>query len=437
MWPPRSSVKGIAVSWPFWLTLVIFSITYLGLALGRLPGLRTDRTGIALAGAALLLATGCLTFKQAVVDGLGPEGFGTLALLLGMMLVVSTLRSAGLFELLAKWTMERVRSGYGLLAVTIALSGLLSAVLVNDVVCVALTPLILDLAKRLRLDPRPHLIGLALAANAGSTATPTGNPQNMIIAVMARDLSYLRFVSKLGPIALLSLGVCYLVTALVFRRALLAREATPEEKQRDAAAPLQRALRRPHKFLLIKSLLVVAGTIIAFILGAPMPVAALTAAAVLLLDRIEPGRIYRQVDFGLLVMFAGLFVVVHAFNTNVVRLWGVEHWTLLQQRPVDLLSLLSAALSNLVSNVPAVLLFQPVLDVMPADARQTGWLALAMSSTLAGNLTILGSVANLIVVEQARKQGVTITLADYCKVGVPVTVLTLALGIAWLLFVPY
>ncbi len=422
---------------PFWLTLILFSLTYLGLALGKLPRLRTDRTGIALAGAALLLATGCLTFKQAVLEGLGEEGFGTLALLLGMMIVVSTLRSAGLFELLAGWTMDRVRGGYGLLAVTIGMGGLLSAVLVNDVVCVALTPLILDLARRLRLDPRPHLIGLALAANAGSTATPTGNPQNMIIAQLAHDVSYLRFVSRLGPIALLSLGVCYLVTALVFRTALRTQEATPEEKQRDSAPPQIPALRRPQKALLLKSLLVTGGAIVGFIAGAPMPVVALVAAAVLLLGCIEPGRIYRQVDYGLLVMFAGLFVVVHAFNTNVVRHWGVEHWTFLQQRPVDLLSLLSATLSNLVSNVPAVLLFQPVLNAMPAGARETGWLALAMSSTLAGNLTILGSVANLIVVEQARKEGVTITLADYCKVGVPVTVLTLALGIVWLQFVAY
>lgn len=426
------------MSLPFWLTLILFSLTYLGLALGRLPWLRTDRTGIALAGAALLLATGCLTVKQAVLEGLGDEGCGTLALLLGMMIVVSTLRSAGLFELLAGWTMSRVGGGYGLLAVTIGMSGLLSAILVNDVVCVALTPLVLDLARRLRLDPRPHLIGLALASNAGSTATPTGNPQNMMIVEMAQgNVSYLHFVARLGPIALLSLGVCFLMTALFFRSALRQRDASPEEKQRDAAPPSIPALRPPQKALLVKALLVTAGAIIGFAVGAPMPVVALVAAALLLLGRVEPGRIYRQIDYGLLVMFGGLFVVVHAFNTNVVRLWGVEHWTLLQQQPVDLLSLLSATLSNLVSNVPAVLLFRPIVEAMPEATRATGWLALAMSSTLAGNLTILGSVANLIVVEQARKQGVTITLFDYCKVGVPVTFVTLALGIAWLQFVQY
>ncbi len=128
-------------------------------------------------------------------------------------------------------------------------------------------------------------------------------------------------------------------------------------------------------------------------------------------------------------MFAGLFVVVHAFEVHIVRWWGVENWTVLQEHPVGLLSVVSAALSNLVSNVPAVLLFRTVIEAMPASVRETAWLALAMSSTLAGNLTMLGSVANLIVVENARKEGVVITFWDYVKVGVPVTLVTLVLGV--------
>ena len=136
-------------------------------------------------------------------------------------------------------------------------------------------------------------------------------------------------------------------------------------------------------------------------------------------------------------MFAGLFVVVHAFEVHVLHWWGVDGWTGLRDHPVGLLSLVSAALSNLVSNVPAVLLFKPIIPAMPAEVQETAWLALAMSSTLAGNLTVLGSVANLIVVECARQHGVSISLIDYCRVGVPVTVLTLLLGMAWLRFVPY
>jgi Na+/H+ antiporter NhaD/arsenite permease-like protein len=129
--------------------------------------------------------------------------------------------------------------------------------------------------------------------------------------------------------------------------------------------------------------------------------------------------------------------VVHAFQVNVVSHWGVERWSLLRQHPVDLLSMASAALSNLVSNVPAVLLFEPVMRTLPQASQQTGWLALAMSSTFAGNLTILGSVANLIVVESARREGVDVSFREYCKVGIPITILTLAMGVAWFRLVHY
>jgi Na+/H+ antiporter NhaD/arsenite permease-like protein len=136
-------------------------------------------------------------------------------------------------------------------------------------------------------------------------------------------------------------------------------------------------------------------------------------------------------------MFTGLFIVVHAFRIHVVSHWGIDSWTWLLNRSVDLLSAVSAALSNVVSNVPAVLFLEPVAQAFPEPARETAWLALAMSSTLAGNLTVLGSVANLIVVEAASRDGVQVTFWEYCKVGIPLTLLTLALGIGWLQFVPY
>jgi Na+/H+ antiporter NhaD/arsenite permease-like protein len=134
-------------------------------------------------------------------------------------------------------------------------------------------------------------------------------------------------------------------------------------------------------------------------------------------------------------MFAGLFVVVHAFEVNVVRTWGMERWDALLQSPVVLVSGLSVLLSNLVSNVPAVLLFQPLMEVMPH--KEQAWLALAMSSTLAGNLTVLGSVANLIVVENARRGGTELSFVEYLKVGVPLTVLTTMVGVTWLVLVRY
>jgi Na+/H+ antiporter NhaD/arsenite permease-like protein len=174
-----------------------------------------------------------------------------------------------------------------------------------------------------------------------------------------------------------------------------------------------------------------------FFTGLPLELVALGAASVLLLDRIKPDKVYRQVDWSLLMMFTGLFIVVHAFQIHVVSGWGIDRWNWLLNRPTDLLSFVSAGLSNLVSNVPAVLLLAPVVQAVPPGSREAAWLALAMSSTFAGNLTVLGSVANLIVVENARREGVAISFWEYCKVGIPLTILTLGVGIAWLEFVRY
>jgi Na+/H+ antiporter NhaD/arsenite permease-like protein len=418
-----------------WLTSILFTLTYAGLALGKIPGLRMDRAGIALVGATLMLGMGIITLHEAV----SPQAidYETLILLLGMMIVVGCLRLSGFFRLLAHWCLDRIETPKGLLAVTILLSGVLSAFLVNDIVCLALTPLVLHLARRLRFNPVPHLIGLATASNIGSTATITGNPQNMIIGIHSH-VSYLRFAAKLFPLAALGLVLDFLVIAYVYRRALVPPKIVDVTRPIVHEAPPP--LRRAHRWLLSKSVLATLVTVTLFFVlpSSALPIVALGAAAFLLVGRIvHPEKIYRQIDWSLLVTFAGLFVVVHVFGMHVVRLWGIDGWTWLFAHPVDLLSVMSAALSNLVSNVPAVLLFEPIMRAMPAANQETAWLALAMSSTLAGNLTVLGSVANLIVVENARREGVMVSFWEYCKVGVPVTLLTLALGIGWLKYVPY
>ncbi len=407
----------------FWVTVVGFTLTYAGLGVGKVPGLRVDRAGIAAVGAAFFLSVGLITFPQAVeaVD------HATLVLLFGMMVVVAFLRLAGFFERLTGWVLTRLRHPLALLAATVGLSGVLSAFLVNDVVCVALTPLVLQLCRQLRLDPLPHLMGLATAANIGSSATITGNPQNMIIGSLSH-IPYLQFTARLAPVALVGLLIDFLIIACVYRRSLRPTENTAAPEVDEVVAP--RAGRRP---LLIKSLAVTLAAVVLFFAGLPVELVALGAAAVLLLDRVRPAKVYQQVDWPLLVMFAGLFVVVRTFELNVVRTWGLEHWEVLQGDPVGALSVAAAVLSNVVSNVPAVLLFRPVLEAMPEASRQTAWLALAMSSTLAGNLTVLGSVANLIVVELARREGVTVTFWEYAKAGVLITAATLAVGVGWLL----
>jgi Na+/H+ antiporter NhaD/arsenite permease-like protein len=418
-----------------WLTAALFLLTYLGLVLGEVPKLRIDRAGIAFAGAALMLCTGVLTFAEAA----SPQSidYETLGLLFGMMIVVGFLRLSGGLARLTQWSLEHIHSPHGLLALVILLAGALSAFLVNDIVCLALTPLVLHMAKRLGFDPVPHLVGLATGANIGSTGTITGNPQNMIIGVQSR-ISYVRFAAHLMPVAVLGLAIDFLVISVIYRAALVQRRPTGSGEalagvQFTAGALRGRVLTR----LQWRSAAVALLTVVLFFAGLPMAVVALGAAAFLLLGRLKPERVYREVDWSLLLMFAGLFVVVHAFQIHVVSRWNLAGWQFLRDHPIGLLSLTSAGLSNLVSNVPAVLLFRPVMGAVPAAARQSAWLALAMSSTLAGNLTIPGSVANLIVIEKARREGTVISFWEYCKAGVPVTLLTLGLGIAWLVFVQY
>ncbi len=415
----------------YWLTWSVFALTYAGLASGRVPGLRTDRAGIALIGATLMLAFGLVGFDAAVSTE--SIDYKTLFLLFGMMVVVGVLRLSGFFERLTAGALRRIRSPKGLLAATIALSGVLSAFLINDVVCVALTPLVLHVARRMRFDPVPHLVALATAANIGSVATITGKPQNIYIGSHS-GISYVRFAARLAPVAALGLALNYAVVALILRRRL----AGPKQDARPAPGGVDGAPRSGrHARLQAKGVFVTLVTVALFFCGLPLELVALGAAAVLLAGRLAPAKIYRQVDWPLLVTFTGLFIVVHAFQVHVVSGWRIEGWTWLLDRPVSLLSGVSAALSNLVSNVPAVLLLEPAARAVPAPAREQAWLALAMSSTLAGNLTVLGSVANLIVVESARREGVRVSFVEYCKAGVPLTLLTLAVGVAWLQFVRY
>jgi Na+/H+ antiporter NhaD/arsenite permease-like protein len=405
------------------LVSTIFGLTYLALAVGKIPGLRIDRAGIALVGAAAMLVFGVLDLREAAkaVD------YETLILLFGMMVVVAFLRISGFFALATRAIASRFSAPKPLLAVTIGLSGVLSAFLVNDVVCVALTPLVVELTRRLGRQPLPYLVGLATASNVGSVATITGNPQNIIIGSLSQ-ISYLRFAARLAPIAAVGLILTYLVVSTVYRGSL----DRPDETTAEESHPP-----RVHRGLLIKSLAVTLVTVALFFAGFPIALVALGAAAILLLDRVRPEKVYHSVDWPLLVMFAGLFVVVHAFEANVVRTWGIDRWHTLLDSPVVMVSGLSLVLSNLVSNVPAVLLFKPLMQAMAETHREQAWLALAMSSTLAGNLTVLGSVANLIVVESARRSGTTLSFVEYLKVGVPLTILTSLVGIGWLALTHY
>src|SRR5947208_2015082 len=311
--------------WDDWQTvaaLVIFAGTYLVIAVGKLPGYRLDRAGAALLGAALMVGLGVLPLEAAyrAID------FDTITLLLGMMILVANLKLSGFFRLVNGFIMRRARHPLVLLIAVMLVCGFFSAFLVNDTICLIMTPIVAELVLSLKRNPLPYLLAIPMASNIGSTATITGNPQNMIIGSLSQ-ISYLRFAAVLGPVAVIGLLIDFLVISFVYRRVLAARA--------EEAPPVQA---KPN--------------------GDPHP----------------------------------------------------RHRRLL---------------------------FKPVIPAMAAADQETAWLALAMSSTLAGNLTVLGSVANLIVVENARREGVTISFAEYLRVGIPVTLLTLALGVGFLYFVHY
>lgn len=410
---------------PSSLVATLFGLVYLALALGGVPGLRIDRAAIAMVGAAAMLGVGAIDLDEAA-RAVDPE---TIVLLLGMMVLVAYLRMAGFFALATDRVARRFGGPFALLGVIIGLSGVLSAFLVNDVVCVALTPLTLDLCRRLRRPPIPYLVGLATAANIGSVATITGNPQNMIIGSIT-DLGYARFAARLAPVAAIGLALDFALVAFLYRRTLR-RPVDP----RPAVEARSRPRPRVHRGLMARSLTATVVSIVLFFLGAPIATVALVAAAALMLDRVRPDRVYAAIDWPLLLMFAGLFVIVHAFDVRVVAAWDLGRLAGRFESPMALVTGLAVVLSNLVSNVPAVLLVKPLMAALP-DQEQA-WLALAMASTLAGNLTLLGSVANLIVAESARREGADLGFVEYLKVGVPLTAATVAAGFAWLSLVRY
>jgi Na+/H+ antiporter NhaD/arsenite permease-like protein len=395
---------------------VIFAGSYLALAVGRIPGLRIDRAGIALVGAGLMVASGALSLEDAykAVD------LDTVTLLLGMMIVVASLRLSGFFAVASAWAMAHAGRPLILLGAVVAVSGVFSAFLVNDAICLVLAPLVLELTLALGRRPVPYLLGVAMASNVGSTATITGNPQNIMIGSFSH-IPYSKFALALGPVALVGLVV---TVALI---ALLHRAEFAGSARLDAPRPKFDA----HRALVIRALLATLLMIALFFAGVVPAKAAIVIGSLLLLTRrVKSRRVYAQIDWSLLLMFAGLFIIVagaqHALlGPGIIAALGRLH---LDQVPV--LSGITAVLSNLVSNVPAVLMLKPFVDAL--KDHDTAWLVVAMASTLAGNFTVLGSIANLIVVQKAAAHGVAIGFWDYFRVGAPLTIITLAIGTLWL-----
>lgn len=388
----------------------MLGLTYLGLGLGYLPGLRMNRATIAFVGAACLVGLGSITLREAweAIDA------GTIIFLLSIMVVNAYLASAGFFQLVLSALVRFTRSPFGLIIALTFVSGILSALFLNDTIALIFTPLTLSLTQALRLNPIPYLLALAGATNLGSVATLSGNPQNILIGSFS-GISYLAFAQALVPVALVGLLVQLGLLWWLY----------PEVRS------IKPSLGYPHlrrnrilKPVLFKSLLVTGGLLVAFLLGAPLTESALVAAGLLLITRrIKPERILQAVDWDLLLMFSGLFILTQ----SIEKLELLRPFTEMVNSSIGLLGV-TVLLSNLISNVPAVLLLQPLIP----HANTQEWLLLAAGSTLAGNMTLLGSVANLIVAEAVAKQGYRLTFWEHFRFGFPLTGLTLAIAYYWL-----
>lgn len=394
---------------------VIFVATYIVLAAGRFPGLRIDRTGASIVGASLMVAFGALSFTGA----LQAVDWPTIVLLLGMMIVVANLRLSGFFRVSSAFVVQRAHGPKSLLAGVVLVTGVFSAFFVNDTMCIVMTPLVLEITLALGRNPVPYLLGVAMSSNAGSVATITGNPQNMMIGSLSH-ISYRLFIWKLAPVAIVSLLLTWVILVAFYKT----------EFRGAAFVQADRLRVRVNAPLLWKSLLVAVGMVACFFAGWPVAQVAIVAGAMLLVTRrVKPEKVYHEIDWPLLALFAGLFIVVAAVERTSLDadLFRVASQFGLHNVPV--LTFFAALLSNIVSNVPAVLLFRPVMPHLADPAR--GWLTLAMATTLAGNFTILGSMANLIVVQRARRE-VKIGFWEYFRAGSVLTVLTLVFGAWWL-----
>lgn len=398
------------------LILGIIFLTIVGIAIGSYPSFRMNRSTIALVGATALMILGALT----VEDAFKAIDIQTIILLFSMMVLNINLRLSGFFKIITSKIISFAKTPRQLLALIIFSSGLLSALFLNDTIVIMFTPLILSVVLSLKRNPIPYLVALATSANVGSVATIVGNPQNMIIGIFSK-ISFTQFAIKLTPIALIGLTIIWIVIVLIYKSEFRNEKLSTEiEEDYKVFRPL-----------LIKSSIVLALMLIAFNLGFPIALSALGGASLLLITRrIKPERVFIELDWSLLVFFSGLFIITHTLNEFFISKYFHISQSLISGNIVFDLSIVSAVLSNLVSNVPAVLLISPAL--LKFSNAENLWLALAMSSTFAGNLTLLGSVANLIVAESAKRQGVKLEFMEYLKAGIPITILTLIIGIVWL-----
>ncbi len=400
-------------------SLLIFILTYIIISAQKMKWHRLDRPSGALLGAVLMVLAGVLTLDEAyrAID------FNTILLLMGMMIVVAYLKAANCFAYLSYLLITHARNPFLLLCLVSFSSGILSALFVNDTICLMFTPLLILALSQTKLNPVPFLIALATSSNIGSVVTLTGNPQNMLIGVFSK-IPYVDFTLRLLPIGFLSLVANVFVIYVLFRN-----DITFKKMETPALAKPALDMR-----LTVKSLVALFFIFLGFIFSGNLPLSAITGGlALIIISGTKPQRALEKVDWTLLLFFSGLFIVVGGINKAgflTLAHNAVEPYlgnTASSQ--IIHFSIFSVIASNLVSNVPFVLLSAAWMDKFIEP--KTMWYALAMSSTFAGNLTIMGSVANMIVLELSKGH-VHVGFWDFFKVGVTTTLISTIIGISML-----
>lgn len=401
--------------------VLVFLLTYLLMAAGRLPWVQVDRTGIALLGVIALLGLGAVTID----DVAGNIDTATLVLLFALMMISAQFATSGLLDLCVNWLMALRGGPMLLLAATVAVCGAFSAILANDILLFGMTPLLIAGVRRRGLDPRPFVLALAAATNAGSAATLIGNPQNIAIGQMG-NLGFWSFIAACGVPAVAALGVVFGVLWYLWRDRMSTAEVLPPDLPEVPFHPFDRVQT-------LKGVISVLVMLIFFTTSLPREIIALLIAAVLLTSRKVTSRaMIGAVDWPLLLLFACLFALTGALHDTGIP-WSVispleEHG--LMPDNLAVLAPLTLLMSNTVGNVPSVIL---LLQIWP-DPPRGALYALALLSTLAGNLLLVGSLANLIVVERAAGYGVRITFAEHARAGIPITLISMALGFVWLAY---
>jgi Na+/H+ antiporter NhaD/arsenite permease-like protein len=408
-----------------WIPVSLFLVTYLLIAVESNTGSHLDRTAAAFCGAVAMILAHVIRLD----DAYKAIEWNTIIFLLGIMILVAHFRVSGFFD----WIVVRVaaiaRTRKQLLVLLVLTSGILSAFFVNDTVCLVFTPIVLTVTERLEIPPTPFVIALATSANLGSAMSVTGNPQNALIGISAH-FSFLSFLAYLAPVAVVCLGLNLLIISWFFRCDLSSRE--PLRVTRAIPVEVDRTL-------LIKCIFAASLVILLWMMNFSFPLVAIAVGAVIfVLGRVKSERIHQHIDWELLLFFAALFVVIRGFEVSGATAYLVdrfEPW--LRRGQCSQLFALSGAmvvLSNLVSNVPAVILFRPLLSSF-TNSRFI-WLVLAASSTLAGNCTPFSSIANLIVLQQANRKA-KIGFWDFTRVGLIVTAVTTSAAVAILAAVSY